>query len=67
MQENGKNTVQKTINIYATGKAFMERISAWEMKKALNQLIAHHSIVFEPQKLLVWFQHNPGNWRIRGV
>ena len=28
-------------------------------EKAINQLIAHHSIVFEPQKLLVWVSTSP--------
>ena len=28
-------------------------------EKAINQLIAHHSIIFEPAKLLVWVSSNP--------
>jgi isopenicillin-N N-acyltransferase like protein len=28
-------------------------------EKAINQLIAHHSIVFEPEKLLVWVSTSP--------
>ncbi len=28
-------------------------------EKAINQLIAHHSIIFEPSKLLVWVSGNP--------
>jgi len=28
-------------------------------EKAINQLIAHHSIIFEPAKLLVWVSGNP--------
>jgi len=31
-------------------------------EKAINQLIAHHSIVFEPQKLLVWVSTSP--WQL---
>ena len=31
-------------------------------EKAMNQLIAHHSIVFEPQKLLVWVSTQP--WQL---
>ncbi|MEI9910600.1 MAG: hypothetical protein WDO71_13545 [Bacteroidota bacterium] len=37
-------------------------ILVWAMKKPLNQLIAHHSIVFEPQKLLVWVSTSP--WQL---
>jgi tetratricopeptide (TPR) repeat protein len=31
-------------------------------EKAINQLIAHHSVVFEPQKLLVWVSTSP--WQL---
>jgi hypothetical protein len=31
-------------------------------EKALNQLIAHHSIIFQPQKLLVWVSTSP--WQV---
>jgi hypothetical protein len=31
-------------------------------EKALNQLIAHHSIIFEPARLLVWISTNP--WQL---
>ena len=31
-------------------------------EKALNQLIAHHSIIFEPEKLLVWVSTSP--WQL---
>ena len=31
-------------------------------EKALNQFISHHSIVFEPQKLIVWVSTSP--WQL---
>ena len=31
-------------------------------EKAINQLIAHHSIVFEPKKLIVWVSTSP--WQL---
>ena len=31
-------------------------------EKAINQLIAHHSVVFEPEKLLVWVSSAP--WQL---
>jgi len=31
-------------------------------EKSINQLIAHHSIIFSPEKLLVWVSTNP--WQI---
>jgi len=33
-------------------------------EKAVNQLIAHHSIIFEPEKHLVWVSNGP--WQIGG-
>jgi len=33
-------------------------------EKAVNQLIAHHSIIFEPEKRLVWVSNGP--WQIGG-
>ena len=33
-------------------------------EKAINQLIAHHSVIFEPEKLLVWVSDGP--WQISG-
>jgi hypothetical protein len=33
-------------------------------EKAVNQLIAHHSIIFEPEKLLVWVSDGP--WQVGG-
>jgi hypothetical protein len=28
-------------------------------EKALNQLLAHHAVIFSPQKKLVWVSSNP--------
>lgn len=62
MKENGKNTVQKTINILRDRKGLHGADIGNGNEKALNQLIAHHSIVFEPQKLLVWVSTQP--WQL---
>ena len=62
MNENGKNTVQKTIDILRDRKGLRGADIGMGNEKALNQLIAHHSIVFEPQKLLVWVSTQP--WQL---
>jgi hypothetical protein len=62
LNENGKNTVQKTIDILRDRKGLHGADIGMGNEKALNQLIAHHSIVFEPQKLLVWVSTQP--WQL---
>ncbi|MDI3318471.1 C45 family autoproteolytic acyltransferase/hydolase [Pinibacter soli] len=62
MQNNGPNTVQKTINILRDQKGLHGANIGMGNEKAVNQLIAHHSIVFEPQKRLVWVSSSP--WQL---
>lgn len=58
----GKNTVQKTVNILRDRKGLHDANIGMGNEKAINQLIAHHSIVFEPKKLLVWVSTSP--WQL---
>lgn len=60
--EKGKNTVQKTASILRDQKGLHDADIGMGNEKALNQLIAHHSIIFEPQKLLVWVSTSP--WQL---
>lgn len=62
MNTNGKNTVQKTVDILRDRKGLHGADIGQGNEKALNQLIAHHSIVFEPKKLLVWVSASP--WQL---
>ncbi|MFZ1784340.1 MAG: C45 family peptidase [Ferruginibacter sp.] len=62
LDANGKNTVQKTINILRDQKGLDGTNIGMGNEKALNQLIAHHSVVFEPQKLIVWVSTSP--WQL---
>lgn len=62
LNANGKNTVQKTINILRDQKGLRNADIGMGNEKAINQLIAHHSVVFEPQKLLVWVSTSP--WQL---
>jgi hypothetical protein len=61
---NEKNTVQKTINILRDQKGLHNTDIGMGNEKAINQLLAHHSIVFEPQNLLVWVSTAP--WQLGG-
>ncbi|MEI9944628.1 MAG: C45 family peptidase [Chitinophagaceae bacterium] len=62
LNANGKNSVQKTVNILRDQKGLHNADIGMGNEKAINQLIAHHSIVFEPQKLLVWVSTSP--WQL---
>jgi len=62
LNANGKNTVQKTVNILRDQKGVNGANIGMGNEKAINQLIAHHSIVFEPKKLIVWVSTAP--WQL---
>ena len=62
LNANGKNTVQKTVNILRDQKGLNNANIGMGNEKAINQLIAHHSIVFEPKKLIVWVSTSP--WQL---
>lgn len=62
LQRNGPNTVQKTINILRDQKGIDDANIGMGNEKAVNQLIAHHAIVFEPKQLKVWVSAAP--WQL---
>ncbi|MFB0499292.1 isopenicillin-N N-acyltransferase-like protein [Mucilaginibacter sp. OAE612] len=62
LNAEGKNTVQKTVDILRDRQGLHGENIGMGNEKALNQLIAHHSVVFEPQKLLVWVSTSP--WQL---
>ncbi|MEP7278556.1 MAG: C45 family peptidase [Bacteroidota bacterium] len=59
---NGTNTVQKTVALLRDRRGLNNTDIGLGNEKAINQLIAHHSIVFEPRKLLVWVSTSP--WQL---
>lgn len=62
LKENGPNTVQKTINILRDRKGLHNANIGNGNEKAINQFIAHHGIVFEPKKRMVWVSAAP--WQL---
>ena len=62
LDANGKNSVQKTVDILRDRRGLHNEDIGLGNEKAIDQLIAHHSIVFEPQKLLVWVSSSP--WQL---
>jgi isopenicillin-N N-acyltransferase-like protein len=62
IEENGKNTVAKTVAILRDHEGMNNANIGLGNEKTLNQFIAHHSIVFEPEKLKVWVSTSP--WQL---
>ncbi|MES2774223.1 MAG: C45 family peptidase [Bacteroidota bacterium] len=62
LNANGKNTVQKTVNILRDRRGLQNANIGEGNEKAINQLIAHHSVVFEPKKRIVWVSTGP--WQL---
>ena len=56
------NTVQKTVDILRDRYGLHNADIGVGNEKAVNQFIAHHSVVFEPQKRLVWVSTAP--WQL---
>jgi isopenicillin-N N-acyltransferase-like protein len=62
LDENGKNSVEKTAAILRNQKGLHDEDIGMGNEKSINQLIAHHSIIFQPEKQLVWI--STGNWQL---
>jgi hypothetical protein len=54
-----QNTPEQTAAILRDHKGLKNSDIGLTNEKAINQFIAHHSIIFEPQKLLVWVSTSP--------
>ena len=63
-------TEEQPLDVMGMAKILMDRSGlnhadiGMGNEKAVNQLIAHHSIIFEPEKRLVWVSNGP--WQIGG-
>jgi hypothetical protein len=57
-----QNTVQRTVDILRDRRGMDNADIGLGNEKAIDQLIAHHSIVFEPKKRLVWVSTFP--WQL---
>ncbi|MBN8787269.1 MAG: peptidase C45 [Terrimonas sp.] len=62
LHEKGANTVLKTAAILRDRNGLHNEDIGMGNEKAMNQLIAHHAIIFEPKKLLVWVSTSP--WQL---
>lgn len=62
LQQKGPNTVQKTVDILRDRYGVHNKDIGMGNEKAINQFIAHHAIVFEPGKRMVWVSTAP--WQL---
>jgi isopenicillin-N N-acyltransferase like protein len=62
LDSNGTNTVEKTVAILRDRKGLNNSDIGMGNEKAINQLIAHHAVVFEPKKLIAWVSTSP--WQL---
>jgi len=57
-----ENNPEKTVAILRDQLGKQNKFIGYGNEKTINQLISHHSIVFEPERLLVWVSSNP--WQL---
>ncbi len=59
VQEEKKITPEKMASILRNTSGLHNKRIGYGNEKALNQLLAHHAVIFSPQKKLVWVSSNP--------
>ena len=59
LKKDGQITPKKAVAILRNKDGLHDKKIGYGNEKALNQLIAHHGIVFQPKKKLVWVSANP--------
>ena len=59
LSETKKLSVQDAVDILRNKEGLNEKAIGYGNEKALNQLRAHHGIVFKPEERQVWISSNP--------
>jgi len=59
LQENKKLNPEKMASILRDKSGLKDEKIGYGNEKAINQLLAHHAVIFSPQKRLVWVSSNP--------
>lgn len=59
LDETDKVTPEKVVDILRNREGLDEDTIGYGNEKALNQMLAHHGIVFQPEDLLVWVSSSP--------
>ncbi|GER58313.1 C45 family autoproteolytic acyltransferase/hydolase [Patiriisocius marinus] len=58
-KDEGKMTVVDAVSLLRNREGLNDEKIGFGNEKALNQLLAHHGIVFKPEKRQVWISSNP--------
>lgn len=59
LSQNQKMDPKKAVDMLRNTKGLKDKNIGYGNEKALNQLLAHHGIVFKPEQLKVWISTNP--------
>lgn len=59
LQENKKLNPEKMASILRDKSGLKDKSIGYGNEKAINQLLAHHSVIFSPEKRLVWVSSSP--------
>lgn len=59
LQEEKKLNPEKMASILRNRFGLKDKSIGYGNEKALNQLLAHHAVIFSPEKKLVWVSSNP--------
>lgn len=59
LQQNKKLNPEKMASILRDKSGLKGEKIGYGNEKAINQLLAHHAVIFSPQKKLVWVSSNP--------
>jgi hypothetical protein len=59
LKETSKITPEIAVDILRNREGLDEKEIGYGNEKALNQMLAHHGIVFKPEDLMVWVSSNP--------
>ncbi|MDO6516424.1 C45 family autoproteolytic acyltransferase/hydolase [Zobellia uliginosa] len=59
LEDTPKVTPESAVSILRNKDGLEDKLIGYGNEKALNQMLAHHGIVFQPEDLLVWVSSNP--------
>ncbi|WP_459209515.1 C45 family autoproteolytic acyltransferase/hydolase [Aquimarina rhabdastrellae] len=59
LNTNDKVDVKRAVEILRNREGLKDKFIGYGNEKALNQLLAHHGIVFKPEQKQVWVSSNP--------